>query len=36
VIGAFHSDQWGGFKTYFRFRLSPSGKVKGLDIGQAM
>jgi hypothetical protein len=22
--------------AYFRFRLSPSGKIKGLDIGQAM
>jgi hypothetical protein len=35
VIGAFHSDQWGDFKTCFRFQLSPSGKIKRLDIGQA-
>jgi hypothetical protein len=35
VIGAFHSDRWGDFKTYFRFRLSPSGKIARLDIGQA-
>ena len=35
VIGHFHSDQWGDFKTYFRFRLSPSGKIARLDIGQA-
>jgi hypothetical protein len=35
VIGKFHSDQWGDFRTYFRFRLSPSGKIKRLDIGQA-
>jgi len=35
VIGAFQSDQWGDFKTYFRFQLSPSGKIKRLDIGQA-
>jgi hypothetical protein len=35
VIGAFHSDQWGDFRTYFRFQLSPSGKIQRLDIGQA-
>ena len=35
VIGAFHSDQWGDFRTYFRFHLSPTGKIKRLDIGQA-
>lgn len=35
VIGAFHSDRWGDFNTYFRFQLSPSGKIKRLDIGQA-
>jgi hypothetical protein len=35
LVGAFHSDQWGDFRTYFRFRLSPSGKIKRLDIGQA-
>jgi len=35
VIGAFHSDQWGDFRTYFRFQLSPSGGIKRLDIGQA-
>jgi hypothetical protein len=35
VIGAFHSDRWGDFRTYFRFQLSPSGKIKRLDIGQA-
>jgi hypothetical protein len=35
IIGAFHSDQWGDFKTYFRFQLSPAGKIKRLDIGQA-
>jgi hypothetical protein len=33
--GAFHSDQWGEFRTYFRFHLSPSGKIARLDIGQA-
>jgi hypothetical protein len=35
IVGAFHSDQWGDFKTYFRFQLSPAGKIKRLDIGQA-
>jgi hypothetical protein len=35
LIGAFHADQWGDFRTYFRFRLSPSGKIRRLDIGQA-
>jgi hypothetical protein len=35
VVGAFHSDQWGDFRTYFRFHLSPAGKIQRLDIGQA-
>jgi hypothetical protein len=35
VIGAFHSDKWGDFQTYFRFQLSPAGRIKRLDIGQA-
>jgi len=35
VIGAFHSDTWGDFRTYFRFQLSSAGKIKRLDIGQA-
>lgn len=35
LVGAFHSDQWGDFRTFFRFQLSPSGKIKRLDIGQA-
>jgi hypothetical protein len=35
LVGAFHSEQWGDFRTYFRFQLSPSGKIKRLDIGQA-
>jgi hypothetical protein len=33
--GEFHSDQWGDFRTYFRFQLSPSGRIARLDIGQA-
>ena len=34
VIGKFHSEQWGDFKTYFRFQLGPDGKIHRLDIGQ--
>jgi hypothetical protein len=34
LVGAFHSDRWGDFRSYFRFGLSPSGKIKRLDIGQ--
>jgi hypothetical protein len=35
ITGAFHSDRWGDFRTYFRFQLSPAGRIKRLDIGQA-
>jgi hypothetical protein len=35
VVGQFHSDQWGDFRTYFRFRLTAAGKIRRLDIGQA-
>ena len=35
LVGGFHSDQWGDFRTYFKFQLSLSGKIKRLDIGQA-
>jgi len=35
IVGHFHSDKWGDFRTYFRFRLSSNGKVSRLDIGQA-
>ena len=35
LTGGFHSDQWGNFRTYFRFQLSPGGKIRRLDIGQA-
>jgi hypothetical protein len=35
VVGKFHSEQWGDFKTYFRFQLGPDGKIHRLDIGQA-
>ena len=33
--GLFHSDQWGDFRTDFRFTLAASGQVQRLDIGQA-
>jgi hypothetical protein len=35
VTGHFHSDRWGDFRTYFRFQLSPTSKIKRLEIGQA-
>jgi hypothetical protein len=35
LTGHFHSDQWGDFRTYFRFQLATDGKIKRLDIGQA-
>lgn len=34
LYGRFHSDQWGNFKTYFRFIINPEGKISRLDIGQ--
>lgn len=35
VYGKFHSDTWGNFKTYFKFTITPQGKISRLDIGQA-
>jgi len=35
IYGRFHSDQWGDFKTYFKFHLNDQGKIYRLDIGQA-
>lgn len=35
LVGRFHSDRWGDFRTYFRFQLSSEGKIQRLDIGQA-
>lgn len=29
------STETNDFRTYFKFHLSPSGKIKRLDIGQA-
>jgi hypothetical protein len=36
LYGSFRSEKWGTFQTYFRFQLSPSGKISRLDIGQAV
>ncbi|HVI45832.1 MAG TPA: hypothetical protein VM802_13240 [Chitinophaga sp.] len=35
LYGRFHSDQWGDFKTYFKFHIDSGGKINRLDIGQA-
>lgn len=35
VFGNFHSDQWGDFKTYFKFTIGSDGKINKLEIGQA-
>ena len=34
VGGAFHSDQWGDFRTYFRFHLGSGDKFRRLDAGR--
>ena len=33
--GLFHTEQWGDFRTYFRFALASDGRIERLDIGQA-
>jgi hypothetical protein len=35
VFGHFHSDQWGDFKTFFKFSVNTSGRITKLEIGQA-
>jgi hypothetical protein len=35
LVGDFHSDQWGTFRTFFKFHLAPAGTISRLDIGQA-
>ena len=35
VYGQFHSDTWGDFKTYFKFKINAAGKIEQLEIGQA-
>lgn len=34
IYGKFHSDQWGDFKTYFKFHFDAEGKIDKLEIGQ--
>jgi len=34
VMGKLHSEQWGDFRTYFRFHLGVDGKIHRLDVGQ--
>ncbi|RYD69049.1 MAG: hypothetical protein EOP55_24610 [Sphingobacteriales bacterium] len=36
LYGNFHSDQWGDFKTYFKFQIGKDGKISRLDIGQVL
>jgi hypothetical protein len=35
IIGEFHTESWGNFKTYFNFTFNQDGKINRLDIGQA-
>jgi hypothetical protein len=35
IYGAFHSDQWGDFRTFFKFHVTAEGKINRLEIGQA-
>lgn len=35
LSGSFYAGQWGTFKVYFKFMITPEGKISHLDIGQA-
>jgi hypothetical protein len=35
IYGKFHSDQWGNFKTYFKFHVAANNQFSKLEIGQA-
>ncbi len=35
IYGHYHSDQWGDFKTYYKFHINKEGKITRLDVGQA-
>jgi len=35
IFGHFHSDQWGDFKTFFKFGITGGRKINKLEIGQA-
>lgn len=34
ILGSFHTEKWGDFKTYFKFTIDHEGKINRLDIGQ--
>ncbi|MCZ4223826.1 hypothetical protein [Pedobacter rhodius] len=34
IYGDFHSDQWGVFKTIFKFQINKEGKISRLEIEQ--
>jgi hypothetical protein len=35
VYGHYHSDQWGDFKTYYKFHINKEEKITKLEVGQA-
>ena len=35
IYGRYHSDQWGDFKTYYKFHINIEGKITRLEVGQA-
>lgn len=35
IFGNFHTESWGDFKTYFKFKINAEGRINRLDIGQA-
>ena len=35
LAGQYQSDEWGDFRTFFKFHVGPGGKFSQLDIGQA-
>lgn len=34
ITGNFHTQNWGDFRTYFKFSINADGKFDTLDIGQ--
>lgn len=35
IVGNFHTQSWGDFKTYFKFTIDSEEKISRLDISQA-
>ena len=35
LVGEIYSELWGSFRSYFRFRISPAGRIARLDVGRA-